>query len=692
MFLSVARHAFLSEVAMKTKNLFLSVICLFSFILSGITAYSSNYHSEVKLASQQLDTSEHFIAFKLPLVAHTKKQFRQLITIVDESAQKFGLNYMEKNVYLGYPLENGRLNYAKSISEQNFYVNNLHKTSFLGNFGALGSDNSEYTYTYPLLKGYKVTIRPLGSVFKDRKNFEGVFFLETLDLNKYNAFITLLNQHLNQSFMTHYKPRDYQITRSTELLLPFLDDELDLSPLINSLSVFILIAVLIYLLLEWRSLRLYKLNGWSFWRSFLLLTLKPLFAILFAFIYDFWVISKHLELTELLNRQGFIFFAVLVISFLMVGLMYLVSLAPTKERYFSLSLFCLLGGIKIFFLLTLITFFAPLGSLLTGNYGHKDPELKKYAEFFPYMIGGNVVDDRNNATELKKIYQIADSQGALLLNDSGSSYKQPNTVARELTSVIINTNYLKLYPLRDVHNKKIIPDPVSKKLVLVFPDTPKDLVTKRLKYEQRNDPIAQKYGIKVFYSNPRSNQNFKNIVTGKNMANEIIMIVTPGNIAHGLTQYHLNILSGFANDSLLLPLKKTSLGQLSQQWEPILKKYNLSDNVAQLIRYDHGELEELRQGFGDLLAHFYEQLLLWLIVLALSFYSLLSFFKKNLTQIELKNMFGYSRLRNYYPYLVMLGLQYIVMLAFYPDQNIPKEVYLVVISLFFVLEFFIRSL
>ncbi|MCR1897102.1 hypothetical protein NSA02_09830 [Ligilactobacillus murinus] len=176
------------------------------------------------------------------------------------------------------------------------------------------------------------------------------------------------------------------------------------------------------------------------------------------------------------------------------------------------------------------------------------------------------------------------------------------------------------------------------------------------------------------------------------MANEIIMIVTPGNIRHALTQYHLNILSGFANDSLLLPLKKTSLSQLSQQWEPILKKYNLSDNVAQLIRYDHGELEELRQGFGDLLAHFYEQLLLWLIVLALSFYSLLSFFKKNLTQIELKNMFGYSRLRNYYPYLVMLGLQYIVMLAFYPDQNIPKEVYLVVISLFFVLEFFILNL
>lgn len=677
---------------MKTKNLFLSVICLLSFILSSITAYSSNYHAEAKLALHQIDTSEHFIAFKLPLVAHTKKQFHQLMTILDECAQKLGLNYMEKNVYFGYPLEDGRLNYAKNISEQNFYVNNLHKTSFLGNFGALESDNSEYTYTYPLLKGYKVTIRPLSSAFKDRRNFEGVFFLETLDLNKYNSFITLLNQRLNQSFMTHYRIRDYQITRSTELLLPFLDDEFDLSPLINSLNAFILLAVLIYLLLEWQSLRLYKLNGWSLWRSFLSLTLKPLIATSFAFIYDFWILYRHLELTELLNRQGFIFFAILGTSFLMVCLMYLVSLDATRERYFSLSLFCLLGGIKVFFLLTLITFFAPLGSLITGNYGHKEPELKKYAEFFPYMIGGNVVDDRNNFTELKKIYQIANSKGALLLNDSGSSYKQPATVDHELTSVIINTNYLRRYPLRDIHNQKIIPDPASKKLVLVFPDTFKNSVTKRLKYEKRTEPIAQKYGIQVFYSKPRFNRNFKNIVTGKNMANEIVMIITPGNIDHGLTQYHLNILSGFANDSLLLPLKKTSLEKLSEQWKPILKKYNLSDNVAQVIRYDHGELEELRQGFGDLLTHLYEQLLLLLLVLALSFYSLLSFFKKNLVQIELKNVFGYSRLRNYYPYLVMLVFQYIVMLAFYPDQDIPKEVYLVVVSLFFVLELIILDL
>ena len=143
---------------------------------------------------------------------------------------------------------------------------------------------------------------------------------------------------------------------------------------------------------------------------------------------------------------------------------------------------------------------------------------------------------------------------------------------------------------------------------------------------------------------------------------------------------------------MLIPLKGTSLPQLKNKWDLILKKYNLSDNAPQMIRYDQGNIEELRRTLGNILADLLELLVLFLVVLALSFYSLLSFFKKNLTQIELKNTFGYSRLRNYYPYLAMLVFQYIVMLAFYPNQDVSKEVYLVVTSLFFVLEFFILNL
>lgn len=89
------------------------------------------------------------------------------------------LNYMEKHAYMGHVLRDGKTDYARSFEEQNFYVYKLHQTHFLGNFGTLGTDKAKYSYHYPMLKGYQVTIQPLKQVFTSRKNFEGIFFRDT---------------------------------------------------------------------------------------------------------------------------------------------------------------------------------------------------------------------------------------------------------------------------------------------------------------------------------------------------------------------------------------------------------------------------------------------------------------------------------------------------------------------------------
>ena len=75
---------------MKNKNLFLVAIFLLSFILNGLTVYANNYRSEASLALKQLDTSKYFIAFKLPVAPHTKKQFQQIIATLNNCAQKNG--------------------------------------------------------------------------------------------------------------------------------------------------------------------------------------------------------------------------------------------------------------------------------------------------------------------------------------------------------------------------------------------------------------------------------------------------------------------------------------------------------------------------------------------------------------------------------------------------------------------------
>ncbi len=93
---------------MKNKNLFLVAIFLLSFILNGLTVYANNYRSEASLALKQLDTSKYFIAFKLPVAPHTKKQFQQIIATLNNCAQKMELNYMEKHAYMGHVLRDGK--------------------------------------------------------------------------------------------------------------------------------------------------------------------------------------------------------------------------------------------------------------------------------------------------------------------------------------------------------------------------------------------------------------------------------------------------------------------------------------------------------------------------------------------------------------------------------------------------------
>ena len=681
---------------MKNKKLFLLIIFIFCLILSSLGAYFTNYQAQATLALQQIDTSHRFIPFKLPFTAHDKKQFQQIIISLNESANETNLNYMEKHYYEGYPIKDGKPDYNKSLQKQNFYVYKLDQTQFLGNFGALGSNKQKYSYTYPLLSGYQVTIQPLAQALHARKNFEGIFFLETLEQEKYSHFIKLLDKKLSQRFKTHYALSDYQVTQTTQLLLPSFEVDPNLKTIINYLIVFIVVSLLVYLLLEWSKLRLYKLNGHSFTRSFLAIAIKPLGVILLAFSYDLWLVFQGLDLSELLSQQLLVFGLAFSGAYLLMLGMYCISLDELKERYFSSILFLLLGGAKLLLLVTLINSLAPVGNIVIDSYEllkqDTNPKLKDYAEIFPSVIGSDAVNSFDNYEDLKNIYKLADKQGALLFDDTGSSYIQPPDVPRELADISININYLKAYPLYDVNNKKIKLDPRSKQTILVFPITKKNLVAKRLQQERNISKISRKYGVKVMYSDPRYNNNFKNIVTGKNIANEIIHVIPPGNIRPKINDPILNILSGFEHDRLLFALKGTTLAKLKQQWDPILTKYNLSDNAPQFIRYDHGASERLKIELGDIFAYSSSQGLLLLTIISLSFYCLLSFFNKNVYNIGLKNTLGYSRLRNYWPYWCFLLFQYSLTPLFYTDVYLSKTIYFTLDGLFFVLEFFILNL
>lgn len=674
---------------MKQRNCFLFTIFLFSLIFNALTVYYSNYQTSVTMALEQLETSQHFTPFRVPFSAHDQKEFQQIITSITKVAQKNNLNYLVKHRDATYPMHDGHLDYARPSETQAFYVFDLHKTSLWQNFNT--APQAKATYTYPLLKDYRVTIRPLTQVFTEHKNFESIFLLETVDPKKFQHFIAQLKLTLEQEFKRPTRRADYQITNSAQLQLPTLNIDPNLPNVLNYLSVFILIALALYFLLQWQTLRLYKLNGWSFGKIFVKFSTAPFLMLVLATSCDLVAWTKKLDLTVLLAKQGLLFVLVGLFSYLLLLALYLVSLDELKERYFATTTFILMGGAKLFLLTSLIISLAPLGALFLDSYAAtlpKTPTLKNYAEAFPRLIGSN--SDDNSDTDysaLKSVFQKSEKAGALLLDDTGASYAQPAEVSRAFTGITVDLNYLKLYPLYDAHKKKIVIAPGTKQVVLIVPRTKKRYVAERLAYEKKTSRIAKKYGVKILYSEPKYDHGFKHLITGRSLKNEIVNVISQENIA----PQTLNFMTGLAQDTFLIPLKGDSPNKLYQKWRPILRQAGLLDNFPQFIRYDKGSLEELRQSKGNLKAVFFTQIFLLLTVLALSFYSLLSFFKKNAYALGIKKAFGYSRFRNYWPYWALMVLQYSLTPLFANDPNIPKEIYFTLVCFFFGVELIIMN-
>ncbi|MCR1901385.1 hypothetical protein [Ligilactobacillus apodemi] len=684
---------------MKHKALLLTIIFLFTFALNLIALNQHSAKNSEHLTMQQLDTSRYFSPFKLPFVPHNHKQFKKLLMILNTCAKNEHLNYMEKHAYAGYQLKNGKLDYAHQLYQQNFYIYNLSNTEFLRNFGEFSTSKTKhsYSYTYQSPADYQVTLEPISHALHSDANFEGVFFLETLDQSKYRNFLTQINQQINQNFKTNYSINDYLLNSSLELLLPEFDLDPNLVELINYLEVFLLVSLLLYFILQQNNISLYKLNGWSFGKTFVSLALAPLGLILLAIIsVDFLAILQGIKLTDLTFKQLFMLFVMVLLALFTVAIMYAISLARVKEKIFNITTFWLLGVTKLLLITTVIVSLAPLGQLLFSSYNFvnsRHAELSNYVEFFPQLVGSNRPDITNYKAKMQ-VYRQADQSDALYINDSGSSYVQPKDVPRAITAVELNLNYLKLHPIKDIHRKKIKISSHERRTILIIPLTKKHFLTATLKFQREISKNAQKNGILVIYSDPKYNQHLTDIISKKNISNEIIQVFTPNNIGNyqGKDDTILHVLSGFDEDRLLLPLNG-SVAKMNKHWQPILHQQNLSDNFPQLIRYDKAELEDLKMALGNVIGEALIQLLLLATVFMISFYSMLSFFTKNLYAIGLKNAFGYSRLRNYWGYWALMALQYALAALFSidPELHIAREIYFILVGLCAVIEIILMN-
>ncbi len=639
------------------------------------------------MAKQQIDPSNRFLAFKIPYTPQNKGEFKKIITILNETAKESNLNYMAKYSYSGYALKDDKPIYSKELKKQHFFVYDIYKTNFLANFGDLGVQRSNYHYTYPLIKNYTVDVTPIEDIFSSNKYVECIFFLETLDPITYDSFIAEVDQKVNATFNTDYSPHDYSLTDTLELLEPFFNDDPNLTAVINYLELFILISLVLYFVLHKRLITIYKLNGLSLWYLFKNLAWQPLTVILSAYLINDLLSYILYSLSPNWLTQIIQFGIAILLAFATISIMYVTSLNINLEKNFEKLTFGIMCTVKLLLLTILITSLSPLGNLILNGYSNLDKSnsnLHDFAMFYPAVIGSNSPTSTDYIAE-NKIFSEADKQNGIFFDNGVSSYIQPPTTDQAERNIIVNYNYLIRTPLKDIHNNAIRLDPLNKKLTLIIPITLKVLTPKAIAYHQKNSDQAQKYGVDVIYSEPKYNQNFKDPLTGRKISNEIIQVVNPSFIQQDL----YNILDDKPN-GLYLSIPD-SLTSLKRSWYPRMKELHLSDNFPQLIRGDQLSQEKLRLYLGNFFAQLTMQLTLLGAMITVSFYSLLSFFKKNIYSIGVKNAFGYSRFKNYRTYWLLMGLQYSVAGILSTRSTVGFLTYLILVAVFATIEILIMN-
>ncbi|MCL8204136.1 hypothetical protein N4562_08690 [Ligilactobacillus agilis] len=642
---------------MSAKKWLLGLIVLMS-MLTGLTSfYLNQYQQQVQLATQQQDLSKHFTALRLPadLLINSATKQRLIFSALNKSASKYHLNYLEKCADVGYSYDWLGLKPTSNYhNHYTFYVHHLATSMITGNFGDLGTQKDYYRYTYPYLKGYQVTLKPLNEAKPLRAQYEGIYFVETRNQARYDAFLADFNQQINRKFKKHYASGDYQPRDEEQLLIPHFYFSDTLASINDYLLLFSLLALVIYYFLEQASVKLYKLNGYSL--PLTVITVMKVPGLLLT-------VTTGLSLTVLLVAGGVaesfivlnIFFWQLLVSLGTITVLYIVSLDELKEKLLEIGSFLGLFSLKFLVVaLSFVSLFNIAEATISGFKSVQVNQVKKdYLCFYPLQVGRNPVGDVDNYLRGgKRLYYLAAKEKILYIDSGAASYKQPADVARAKTSVTMNNYYLDAYPLKDIHGHKITVKPSENRLVILLPKDRRNQERAALTYIKKYVQASNK-PLKVIYTDPKYNQSSYDALNQRAMDDEIVYVVT----SKSLTTY-LNILNGSPRDGLMIPLEGSEKA-LRQKWLKRMKEVNLEDNFPQLIRYSQADRAEFRQELTDLGEHVVENLFYLLTLILLSGYSLGSYLKLFAREIRLKRSYGYSRFKAYQSYWLLLLGQYL---------------------------------
>ncbi|GBG95564.1 hypothetical protein LFYK43_20230 [Ligilactobacillus salitolerans] len=677
----------------KILSFLTGLLAIFAAILILMVG---NYQQKVKQAENEFTLSNDFYPIQIPKIYGNGGEYREQIKDLNWVANKTGINYLKRQRFIGWKMKNNKIDYNKPVQSIEFQMYTVKATKIMKNFGdkpQLISKETKNIGTH--LPGHSVRLIPIKNTVVNSQSREGTFFLETKDRQKIQRFIELLVLRLNKRSNQKLQKSDFKLVDQNNIEKVNFNGPDQLSLLAKVILAFLVIFLIMYQLSNSKKLAIYKLNGFSIYKSFMRSSGKMWLGSMSAiFLIDLlcWNFGKLRWGLETFLGQIGTFIAIPLISFTLIEMLQEMSFtnqinSKDYNRFNFIILYCIKGAALVLCFFSLV----PLAQLSTGAYtnaiqANGNSKQNKYGVFYPTQIGNNLeqhtLEDGQKLDDL--MYPSLNKKGAIIIDDSDIHQKIPEAIK----FVKVNPNYLKLYPLYDNTGKKISISEKDNSIVLCLPEFRKKYKKQLIKYVRytANDELGYIPKVKVYFTLPAKNRNFKDINNGLGLDKKTLFITTSKNSSF----VERNIMNGQGEgDGLKIPIK-SSVNEAYKMAKPLLTENNYIDNYPQLVKLSDISKEQLKLDIGNVVAQITVILTGLVITFILISYVTLLFFKVFKYSIVIKKINGFSRRLAYKELWLLTLCQYVIMLLIAGAQKNINLNTLILLSLTVVIELVIN--
>lgn len=629
---------------MYNKVFKFSIFVLVISIILGIQIFHLEQYSIKMVDNFFYSTTEAYSPIKIPQKIRNTNENKKIIDIIQKASNENKIGFLKRVDNQGYYIKEGLNFLFLSKTDITFYI----------------SEPAEHKVQIPPIGKSRLAIENIQALITQNE-FEGQFFIKTLDRVTYDTFVEMIRNDFNIAFKTNFRLEDFSDFNRTQSYRLGKDmDMYNISSYLHIGIAFLFVISIFWIASFQEKNKILRINGYSIIAIVNTIVGKWYgIALVISPILVFVLLNPTLSYFSLINFI-FVYGLLLLLYFWFFLLVYFFTVVSeiNDEKIYKVQKklnMVLPFIIKLVFLLFMVVSGTDLVRIILTakeiSIKHDTPQNiseDNFHIYYPVTVGKNnrefIYDKDYWQVEEDRLYRYLNSKGSILVNLQAYEIDINEIFGRGIS---VNPNYLEKFEIFDIEGNRVLIDESIKSKVLLIPQYMMDRPEGLEKIKKYYHELAQfnHQDIQIIYI---KNQPVYSFNSQEPWIDDypFLTILTLGNS----TGYDRNSFNGAKHP----PLKINTSNLSMKEFDNLLEELQVKDNLPHLFPFENAEIVRTKRLTGSL---FY--------ILSISIITIFSFsivcilttmfsFQFNKRKFELLRLNGYSFFHTYK--IVLLGI------------------------------------